>query len=325
MGLLLPEQHPEWSGAAERSGAPEVPGSDRVGERALLLGAGLAGGALRGRRHRARAQPRLRRVPRPRGRRSRRQSLLPPAGVLDGDLPRPVAARRRRAARIARRTARRRRSALPPRPHRARAPRRPRRGLPLAGALARHPRHGGRGRRRRGMGGASSRTARHRGVGRARSPGAQAGMVERRGARPAAVGDRRPRRGVARSRRTLVVPHRRLGAARARRAMDARQRLPRRPATTAWRRRSSACAAWSSTASPTGPAATRSPRAPSRRGPAAPTPAAEGAVVAALVALGAEGTLDLEALPVVEIAADRITVRWSDGVVDVVPADGVRA
>ena len=55
------------------------------------------------------------------------------------------------------------------------------------------------------------------------------------------------------------------------------------------------------------------------------TPAAEGAVVAALVALGAAGTLDLEALPVVEIAADLITVRWSDGVVDVVPADGVRA
>ena len=54
-------------------------------------------------------------------------------------------------------------------------------------------------------------------------------------------------------------------------------------------------------------------------------PAAEGVVVAALVAVGAESTLDLEALPLIEIAADRITVRWSDGEVDVVPADGVRA
>ena len=54
-------------------------------------------------------------------------------------------------------------------------------------------------------------------------------------------------------------------------------------------------------------------------------PAAEGDVVAALVALGAEDTLDLEALPLVEIAADRITVRWGDGAVDVVPADGARA
>jgi hypothetical protein len=54
-------------------------------------------------------------------------------------------------------------------------------------------------------------------------------------------------------------------------------------------------------------------------------PAAEGDVVAALVALGAEDTLDLEALPLVEIAADRITVRWGDGAVDVVPTDGTRA
>lgn len=53
--------------------------------------------------------------------------------------------------------------------------------------------------------------------------------------------------------------------------------------------------------------------------------AAEGDVVAALVAVGAESTLDLETPPVVDIAADRITVRWSDGAVDVVPADGVRA
>jgi len=54
-------------------------------------------------------------------------------------------------------------------------------------------------------------------------------------------------------------------------------------------------------------------------------PAAEGDVVAALVAVGAESTLDLETLPLVDIAADRVTVRWSDGAVDVVPADGVRA
>jgi hypothetical protein len=54
-------------------------------------------------------------------------------------------------------------------------------------------------------------------------------------------------------------------------------------------------------------------------------PAAEGAVVAALVAVGGQSILDLDTLPLIEIAADRITVRWSDGVVDVVPADGVRA
>ncbi|MFK4835136.1 DUF2264 domain-containing protein [Microbacterium sp. ZW T2_14] len=54
-------------------------------------------------------------------------------------------------------------------------------------------------------------------------------------------------------------------------------------------------------------------------------PAAEGEVVAALVALGTMSTLDLETPPQIDVAAGRITVRWSDGAVDVVPADGVRA
>ena len=54
-------------------------------------------------------------------------------------------------------------------------------------------------------------------------------------------------------------------------------------------------------------------------------PAAERDVAVALVFLGTEGTLDRDALPLVDVGPDRITVHWSDGVVDVVPTDEVRA
>lgn len=55
------------------------------------------------------------------------------------------------------------------------------------------------------------------------------------------------------------------------------------------------------------------------------TPAGEGDVVAALVAIGAQETLDLDAVPAVEVEAGRVVVRWSDGVVDIVPTGEDRA
>ena len=55
------------------------------------------------------------------------------------------------------------------------------------------------------------------------------------------------------------------------------------------------------------------------------TPAGEGDVVAALVAIGAQETLDLDAVPAVEVEAGRIVVRWRDGVVDVGPSGEGRA
>jgi hypothetical protein len=54
-------------------------------------------------------------------------------------------------------------------------------------------------------------------------------------------------------------------------------------------------------------------------------PAAERDVVAALVVLGAQDAVGPGAPPAIEVGPDGIQVRWSDGVVDVVPTGEVGA